>query len=450
MKVVIIALLLAFAMAAPKDHLITEELPGCGQWDFDAYSGYIPVDEQNDFHYLLVESQNNPETDPLVLWFSGGPGCSSMLGFFMEHGACVWDGLDTSELPHSNDFSWNANATVLYIESPAGVGFNLGYQGEHIDDEIAGDQEMAFLLNWYKEFPEFKNNDLYITGESYGGIYVPYLAERLHSNNQTTKSGGDIKLQGIAVGNGVTDWSVDCDPAYIELSWYHGLIPKDLQERIESTTCNFSVVSTDPQSKECQEIYSEWSKYTRNINVYDIYRSPQDGGLMDDVSVQDFLKGEEKVGYTSFLKHQARAKPYTSVITSYLDREDVRKILHVTEKSGKFQPCVNFNYEMLEKASFWIYPILKEGGYKILKYSGDTDGAVPTLGTERWIEKLGWPVTTNHTPLIMNDKVFGYYSQREGLDFFIFHGVGHLVPMWMREESQYVLYKWINDQKFTN
>lgn len=451
MKVVLLSILLALAWAAPKDHKLTADLPGCGHWDFDAYSGYIPVDDHNQFHYFFVESQNKPDTDPLVIWFNGGPGCSSMLGFFMEHGVCVWDGIDNNELPHPNEFSWNKQANVLYIESPAGVGFNLGYQGEHLDDEIAGDQEMAFLVNWFKEFPEFKNNKLYITGESYGGIYVPYLAYRLHSNGLTTKSGGDIQLEGIAVGNGVTDWSVDCDPAYIELSYYHGLIPKTLQERIEKTQCDFRTVGGKPLDKECTQIYAEWSKYTRNINVYDVYKSPEDGGLMsNDISVENYLKGEFNHGYTPFLKSTRNIQPFTSHVTSYLDRSDVRAILHVSEKKGKFPPCVNFDYEMLEKATFWIYPILKESGYRILKYSGDTDGSVPTLGTEKWIEKLNWKIKTQHQPLIMHDRVVGYLEERDGLDFFIFHGVGHLVPLWAREESQFVLYKFFNEERIVN
>jgi len=25
-------------------------------------------------------------------------------------------------------------------------------------------------------------------------------------------------------------------------------------------------------------------------------------------------------------------------------------------------------------------------------YSGDTDGAVPTYGTKRWLQKLNWPL----------------------------------------------------------
>ena len=30
--------------------------------------------------------------------------------------------------------------------------------------------------------------------------------------------------------------------------------------------------------------------------------------------------------------------------------------------------------------------------YRILKYSGDTDGVVPTWGTIMWINELNWPV----------------------------------------------------------
>ena len=150
----------------------------------------------------------------------------------MEHGPCVWEGLDEDDEPHPNEFSWNKKANIIYVENPAGVGFNLGYRGEYLNDDIAGDQETAFVVNFFKAYPELLNHDLYITGESYGGIYVPFLANNLHNRNLTTKSGGYINLQGVAIGNGVTDWSVDTFPAYINLSYTHGLIKLDLQERL--------------------------------------------------------------------------------------------------------------------------------------------------------------------------------------------------------------------------
>lgn len=48
---------------------------------YGAYSGYLNVSDAKSLHYLFFESQSAPETDPVLIWFNGGPGCSSMLGF---------------------------------------------------------------------------------------------------------------------------------------------------------------------------------------------------------------------------------------------------------------------------------------------------------------------------------------------------------------------------------
>lgn len=79
--------------------------------------------------YWLFESRNDPVTDPLILWLSGGPGCSSMLALFVENGPyrIVEHGggaavEDSSRLLRLNPHSWNSNATVIYLDQPAGTG----------------------------------------------------------------------------------------------------------------------------------------------------------------------------------------------------------------------------------------------------------------------------------------------------------------------------------------
>lgn len=178
MKTFAIATLIATAAYAAPEAERVPEMPGMGAFDeFGLFSGYVNIgDTSKMLHYVLVESQNEPSTDPLLVWFNGGPGCSSMLGFLQEHGPYAMD--SGTDYFHPNEYSWNREANVLYIESPAGVGYSYceGTKDCAFDDEKSGKDNLTALLNWYEKYPEYKEHDLFISGESYGGIYVPYLS----------------------------------------------------------------------------------------------------------------------------------------------------------------------------------------------------------------------------------------------------------------------------------
>lgn len=142
-----------------------------------SYSGYLDVTESKALHYVFTESMSaDASKDPVVVWFNGGPGCSSLLGFFQEMGPWIMD--DGEDWIKENPYPWNKNLNMLFIESPAGVGFSKAEKDDdwsHSDMSTSKDAWTA-LQAWYNKFPEFISNDLFVTGESYGGIYVPYLA----------------------------------------------------------------------------------------------------------------------------------------------------------------------------------------------------------------------------------------------------------------------------------
>ena len=77
------------------------------------YSGYLSASPVKQFHYMFNIAHEDPDHKPLVLWFNGGPGCSSLDGWSSEHGPMQMDEEGNFQL---NEYSWNRAANMLYIE----------------------------------------------------------------------------------------------------------------------------------------------------------------------------------------------------------------------------------------------------------------------------------------------------------------------------------------------
>ena len=104
-----------------------------------------------------------------------------------------------------NPSAWSSDAALLVWEQPAGVGFSRCRSGcpTSWNDTSSADANVAFLEAFWTKYPDAATRDIFITGESYGGVYVPLLAARLITKD---RPGGP--LVGIAVGNGCIGWSV--------------------------------------------------------------------------------------------------------------------------------------------------------------------------------------------------------------------------------------------------
>ena len=100
-----------------------DSLPDCAPLPSAWYSGYLDLTPTKSLHYIFIESLDQPSTYPVLIWFNGGPGCSSLLGLFQENGPYVID--DGEKVIKPNPYPWNIRANLLYIESPAGVGFSV-------------------------------------------------------------------------------------------------------------------------------------------------------------------------------------------------------------------------------------------------------------------------------------------------------------------------------------
>jgi carboxypeptidase C (cathepsin A) len=236
--------LIGVAIGAPAEDKVAY-LPEMETFLFNVYSGYLPVgDTSKNLHYMFAESQHDPANDPLMVWFNGGPGCSSMMGYVQEHGPWVIE--DGEVMWHQNEWSWNNRANMLYIESPAGVGYS--YCGDMTEckftDTSSAEDALQAILYWYNEkFPEYQNHELYVSGESYGGIYVPYTTYAIHKYNKYYENDADVfkpNLKGFIVGDGVTNWNYDTTPAFIEMAFWHGLYDIDMYNEKNSLSCDFS------------------------------------------------------------------------------------------------------------------------------------------------------------------------------------------------------------------
>lgn len=261
-------------------------LPGFdGPFPSKQYSGYLTAGNgKTHLHYWYVESELSPATAPTVAWFNGGPGCSSLDGFFYEQGPFELSS-DGANLT-LREYRWNRIANMLFIEAPVGVGFSysddLDYQN---NDDRAATENMEAINYFFSLFPELKGNPFYITGESYAGIYVPTLAEAIVEGEASGSYTG-AQLKGIAVGNGCTGYEIGicgmyfndtCQGLWYEYSYLLGLAFIDLKLRDSiDQECNWDAckspsANSSVLSQTCYDLVDQASKEIGYINVYNVF-----------------------------------------------------------------------------------------------------------------------------------------------------------------------------------
>ncbi|XP_057476368.1 serine carboxypeptidase-like 26 [Actinidia eriantha] len=412
------------------------------------FSGYITVNEDHGraLFYWFFEAQSQPSNKPILLWFNGGPGCSSI-----GYGAAVELGplrVHRKRLGlEFNKHAWNKEANLLFVESPVGVGFsytNTSSDLTKLDDGFVAEDAYNFLVNWMKRFPHFKTNDFFISGESYAGHYVPQLAELVYDRNKDTTKYSYINLKGFIVGNPETDDYYDYK-GILEYAWSHSVISDQEFEKAKQV-CDFKL---SKWSSECNAAMTVvFGKY-EEIDIYNIYAPIC---LLNTSSSVATYK-EQNDGFRRMRILGGYDPCYSAYTEQYLNRGDVQTSLHANTRAGnsyvKWKVCNDslfYAYHYTVSSVLPIYNKLIKGGLKIWIYSGDTDGRVPVIGSRYCIEALGLPLKSAWRSWYHDHQVGGRIVEYEGLTFVTVRGAGHLVPLNKPSEALALIHSFLSGE----
>ena len=101
---------------------------------------------------------------------------------------------------------------------------------------------------------------------------------------------------------------------------------------------------------------------------------------------------------------------------------------------------LNLNYEWSDSIHLYNSTLLKYPEVKKWIMSGTEDGVISTIGTMRWINKIGFNVETEWKQWKNGNQIAGYVqTYKEGLTLVTVKGAGHMVPQDKRQEAKIVL-----------
>lgn len=381
------------------------------------HSGFLPIQNKGSLFYWWFESRNSPSTDPLVLWLTGGPGCSSELALFEENGPYkINDDLSL----RINPYSWNNFANLLFVDQPLGTGYSTAKTLETTETEIATDF-YTFFTEFLTAYPQFKGRPFYITGESYAGHYIPAISAYIVQQNNR-----DINFLGAAIGNGLVSayWQY---PEYNTFAYENKLISKATYDTLKPgfATCQ-SLIQKAPWEVAMLQCQTEVGVITGNppkFNVYN-YKLPCNGPLCYNFTLVD----------------------------DFLARTDVQQALGVT--GHHWSECNDTVHSALmpdwftDESSNVAFLLSKN--VPVLVYSGDLDFICNWRGGEKWTNQLNWPgqnkfQNMNYTSLAN----YGQYKTLNGFTFYRVYQAGHMVPMDQPAAALDMLNRFINHGNLT-
>jgi len=446
----------------------------------------------------------SPELDPLVLWLNGGPGCSSLGGGWLSELGPYYPTSTGALKP--NPHTWVKGANVIFLESPAGVGFSYFNNSDDLycDDARTAADTRLFLLGWLEKFPGFSGSPLVIAGESYAGHYAPQLAAAILDGNQGKAQGapGYLNLEGMAIGNAWTDPNLDT--LGVMQHWLgHSHISTKTYDAVLAN-CNFTSgegpvramygrkLGGGARTRACDDA-SDDANFEAGLNrgaqtPVDIY------DLFDDRPTFDYTCGANNrrhagqgetllrkiAGVRDDAPRGAARRSLAAVhqdgdnnngfplqdsciddhVHEYLNTQAVRDALHVRPDAPAWYMCTvrsELEYKDSDVFNSIIEThkrIIASGLVRTLIFSGDVDGIVPTAGSRNWVASLGLATTKPWQPwtALSSDhfgtQVGGYFrtydqGTGESLTLASVRGAGHMASYTQPGRAYALFFDWL-------
>ncbi|KAL0356910.1 UNVERIFIED_CONTAM: Serine carboxypeptidase-like 18 [Sesamum calycinum] len=458
------SLLLINTNTTASSQSIINTLPGYpGTLPFKLETGYIGVGEEDEVQlfYYFIQSENDPERDPLILWLDGGPGCSSLSGLVYEIGPLAFDieGFDGS-LPSFtlNPYSWTKIANIIFLDYPVGTGFSYAAtpQAYNSNDTKSAQHNYSFLRKWLLNHPSFLKNRMYIAGDSHGGKITPMLALEIVKGGVLIKTmnffGNEAGLeprmllqdnnveelkQGYVVGNSVANMNKDYNEKvpyahrmalisdeYFEIDNLvdeYCLVLDNMKIMDRSTISaskeqlSWEYGNPDPENVQCLYALQLVKECVSHVNEAHIlepickYMSPR-----PNVSRlgQLFLE-DDPVNLLSLSKQDqpwCRIHNYATSIV-WANDEASTSSSHQKGTCGtitEWKRCnPGLSYKQDVESVLQHHRLLHEKGFQALAYSGDHDMVVPYLSTLKWIRDLNLTLDEDWRPWIVDGQVAG-------------------------------------------
>ncbi|KAF1955688.1 alpha/beta-hydrolase [Byssothecium circinans] len=430
------------------------------------YTGWLDVGGKHLFFWYF-ESQDSRTQDPLSLWLTGGPGGSSMLGLLMELGPCLINEFGNGTV--HNEYGWSKHSNLLFIDSPAGVGFSYVDEGTPQPANSFTTAEdlhhflQIFVTDVFPNLGQGEGKEIHLTGESYGGHYIPALGTQILSQNLLYPKRPQINLKSIFVGNG-----------YVS--------PLDTAFGYWETLC-----TTNPGVKE--PIFNKTrcdimaANIPRCIDLARICYQHPDPAICNGAEevcwkgVIEYYDGESG----SAQEHRNRFDITTPCLTEddlcYKEAPRIQEYLNlpwVWEALAVPSSVQNYSiYNMEVEIAFQLandQPItmqpqvlyLLENGIDVLFYQGNLDLACNTAGNLRWAENMPWAgqpafVAQPKRMWKHEGKEVGWFKEvkvvmKSGREttfaMSTVDGAGHMVPYDKPKEALALVERWINDRSF--